>query len=399
MSFRYCQPCLDDVEDVERYVPGGYHPVEIGDKIGKDAKQFVVVHKLGFGGFSTVWLVRSCLDMRYFALKILCADAPNTNELRILEHLKSTGARHPNVVTLHDSFKVTGPNGEHHCFLFPVLGPNVRNWNLNKDIPGSLRHRVCQQAASGIAFLHEHGICHGDLTMSNIVFELPDIQTMSLAKLYQLFGPIETEELTLANGEFSPHGPEYVVQTPSLSGLDQALLLNIQIIDLGVAFFADQPPQSLGIPFQYFPPELCFGDRPSMSSDIWHLACVLYELHGKAFLFPGAFPIFEIVIGTIIGRLGSLPSVWKGRFKFEVYGYEEEGQEKVEKEPSWWFGVRNLEISINARLSEKATHLSPAQQGEFAQLLLDMLVYEPEKRLEAAGVVQRLNSTTFLDIN
>ncbi|KAJ8128487.1 hypothetical protein O1611_g5148 [Lasiodiplodia mahajangana] len=398
-EFRYRQPRLDDVEDVEKYRPGGYHPVDIGDEIGTGDKRFVVLHKLGFGGFSTVWLVRSCLDMRYFALKILCADVRDMNELRILEHLRSIGSGHPNIVALYDSFKVTGPNGEHHCFLFPVLGPNLRNWNINKDMSGALRHRVCQQVASGIAFLHEHGICHGDLTMSNIVFKLPDIQAMSPAKLCELLGPIETEELRLANGSFSPHSPKGVVQTPSLSGVDQSLLLNIQIIDFGVAFFTSQPPRSLGIPFQYFPPELCFGYRPSLGSDIWHLACVLYELHGKAFLFPGVFPIFEIVVGTIIGRLGRLPSLWKGRFKFDVYGYEEEGREQIEKEPSWWFEDRNLEASMNSRLSEKATHLSPAQHGEFAQLLLDMLVYEPEKRLAATDVVWRLNSTIFSNIN
>ncbi|TGJ79818.1 hypothetical protein E0Z10_g8936 [Xylaria hypoxylon] len=398
-EFYYRQPRIDHVENVEKYVPGGYYPVDIGDRIGTNDKRFVVLHKLGFGGFSTVWLVRSCRDMRYFALKILCADVTDTNELRILQHLKSVGPRHLNIVTLYDSFKVKSPNGEHHCFLFPALGPSLRNLDVAKDLSGPVRHRVCQQVASGMAFLHEQGICHGDLTMSNVVFELPDIRFMSPTKLYQLLGPIKAEKLILANGSFSLHGPKRVIQTPDLSSLDRSLLLNIQIVDFGEAFFANQPPPSLGIPIQYFPPELCFGLPPSVGSDIWHLACVLYEIHGRSYLFPAFFPIFEILIGTIVRILGPLPSYWKGRFKFDIYGYEEEGREKNEEEPSWWFEDRTLQKSMNARLSEQAPHLSTAQRGEFAQLLLDMLAYEPEKRLLAVDAVQRLNSATFLNIN
>lgn len=33
-------------EDVKKYVPGGYHPVDIGDEIA----QYTVLHKLGSGG-------------------------------------------------------------------------------------------------------------------------------------------------------------------------------------------------------------------------------------------------------------------------------------------------------------------------------------------------------------
>ena len=37
------------------YRPGGYHPVHLGDTF-KDGT-YEVVHKLGYGSFSTVWLV------------------------------------------------------------------------------------------------------------------------------------------------------------------------------------------------------------------------------------------------------------------------------------------------------------------------------------------------------
>jgi serine/threonine-protein kinase SRPK3 len=46
----------EDEEDLEDYRPGGYHPVSIGDEFNNS--RYVVVRKLGWGHFSTVWLAR-----------------------------------------------------------------------------------------------------------------------------------------------------------------------------------------------------------------------------------------------------------------------------------------------------------------------------------------------------
>lgn len=46
-------------EDISRYVPGGFHPVLIGDAFdnGKyDNGKYRVLSKLGYGVYSTVWL-------------------------------------------------------------------------------------------------------------------------------------------------------------------------------------------------------------------------------------------------------------------------------------------------------------------------------------------------------
>jgi len=50
----------EDEEDWEDYVKGGYHPVKIGDTFSDD--RYVVVRKLGWGHFSTVWLAK---DTKY----------------------------------------------------------------------------------------------------------------------------------------------------------------------------------------------------------------------------------------------------------------------------------------------------------------------------------------------
>lgn len=42
-------------ESLDRYTTGGYHPVRIGD-LFKDGA-YKVINKLGYGQYSTVWLV------------------------------------------------------------------------------------------------------------------------------------------------------------------------------------------------------------------------------------------------------------------------------------------------------------------------------------------------------
>jgi hypothetical protein len=43
-------------EPLSGYKPGGYHPVHLGDKF--HGNRFIVVHKLGWGSYSTIWLAR-----------------------------------------------------------------------------------------------------------------------------------------------------------------------------------------------------------------------------------------------------------------------------------------------------------------------------------------------------
>ena len=66
---------LFNEENILDYRPGGYHPVALGDAV-KDGR-YIIRHKLGYGGFSTVWVARdkeSALHPRRSALYRACAD-------------------------------------------------------------------------------------------------------------------------------------------------------------------------------------------------------------------------------------------------------------------------------------------------------------------------------------
>lgn len=65
------------IESLDDYGPGGFYPVHLGDTLGplSNPSRFRVLHKLGRGGYGTVWLYRDTKDSKPKALKILSTNA------------------------------------------------------------------------------------------------------------------------------------------------------------------------------------------------------------------------------------------------------------------------------------------------------------------------------------
>ena len=63
---------LDNIEYLEDCRPGGFLPVSIGDVLAQG--RYRVVHKLGFGGGSTIWLGRNQAG-ELVTMKVIGAEA------------------------------------------------------------------------------------------------------------------------------------------------------------------------------------------------------------------------------------------------------------------------------------------------------------------------------------
>lgn len=51
--------CSVNAEPLLRYAFGGYHPIHIGELL--HSGRYGIIHKLGWGGYSTVWAARDLL--------------------------------------------------------------------------------------------------------------------------------------------------------------------------------------------------------------------------------------------------------------------------------------------------------------------------------------------------
>ncbi|KAF2724703.1 hypothetical protein K431DRAFT_261796 [Polychaeton citri CBS 116435] len=60
--------CDVEAEPLHRYRLGGYHPIHTGDV--SDSGRYRILHKLGWGGYSTVWAARDERASENMAIKI-----------------------------------------------------------------------------------------------------------------------------------------------------------------------------------------------------------------------------------------------------------------------------------------------------------------------------------------
>lgn len=156
-----------ETEDPERYKPGGLHPVHIGDRFKENRYQ--IVHKLGFGSFSTNWLAKDLQQQKYVSLKIARADPSlDSNELRVLRYLADDRShiKHPGrqfVMILTDDFWICGPNGKHQCFVTRIAGRRLTRQE-NVDVSNLESSRIfSRQLIEGLAYLNSCNVAHGGL--------------------------------------------------------------------------------------------------------------------------------------------------------------------------------------------------------------------------------------------
>ncbi|OTA95225.1 hypothetical protein M434DRAFT_69758, partial [Hypoxylon sp. CO27-5] len=268
------------LEEIELYVLGGYHPVHIGDVL--DGK-YEVAHKLGSGGFATVWLCLDTVLHRWKAVKILAAEHSSEScpEIKFKEILGDSKF----VATPERHFWIDGPNGRHLALVLPVLGPSIsKTRDLVSDIAGI--RKICYQLAESLHYLHSKNICHADFRPSNILHRMHSIDSLTKEQLWELLGsPTSMEHreriTTIKRDDPRPNAPLYVVRSADMRRLHDWIITDeISIIDFGIAFEATkQPEKNTSIPIPFAAPELLFGGRQSTSTDIWSLACSILRLH------------------------------------------------------------------------------------------------------------------------
>ena len=157
---------IDGVESLEKYKPGGYHPIMIGDILHS---RYRIVDKLGFGGYSTVWLARdTCLE-RYVAVKVGVADSSlrETNILRALSApLPSASPAYPGHSSIPlplDEFKLNGPNGTHLCYTMTPARCNLREVSFSRLFPLEVARALSGGLTLAIAYMHSRDYAHGGL--------------------------------------------------------------------------------------------------------------------------------------------------------------------------------------------------------------------------------------------
>ncbi|KAJ8084352.1 hypothetical protein PM082_003121 [Marasmius tenuissimus] len=192
------EPPSKDEESPADYNAGGYLQVKVGDTFKNG--RYRVIRKLGWGHFSTVWLVKDGHSNYHSALKIVKSAGRYAetarDEIKLLSRVASFSPSHPgrqHIVSFLDSFSHQGPEAQHICIVFEPLGENLLaliERNRKKGVPRSLVKLIAKQILLGLQYLHDEcDLVHTDIKPENILISIPDIEAHIYNELLQSPSP------------------------------------------------------------------------------------------------------------------------------------------------------------------------------------------------------------------
>jgi Tol biopolymer transport system component/tRNA A-37 threonylcarbamoyl transferase component Bud32 len=219
------------------------------------ADRYTIERELGQGGMATVYLAMDLKYHRQVAIKVLTPSlAAALGPERFLREIETTAnLRHPHIVPLYDS-------GDADGLLFYVMpfveGESLRErLNRQKQLPIEDALQFAREVADALSYAHGRQIVHRDIKPENIMLESGHAVVMD-------FGIARAIDVAA--------GP--------------------RLTETGLA---------LGTP-AYMSPEQAAGEtRLDARSDIYALACVLYEMLAGQPPFTG--PTVESVVRQHIG--------------------------------------------------------------------------------------------------
>ncbi|OOF99309.1 hypothetical protein ASPCADRAFT_512029 [Aspergillus carbonarius ITEM 5010] len=389
---------IEDVEKLERYREGGYHPITLGDRFHG---RYRVVHKLGHGSYSTIWLARDQSLGQLVAIKVCTADSdPYESEvLSILSSSRQMSRDIPGkamIPLILDSFKIQGPNGTHACY---VTSPAWMSLSDAKD--GSyirlfrleVARALVAQLVIAVGYIHAQGLAHGDIHFGNILVQLPSaFGHLSDEQLYKIYGEPASETITrFDGGTIPPCVPPRAILPVWLGKASEDLILpevKLLLSDFGEAFFPAKLNKFESLtPPVYRAPESRFGGQPlSFPSDIWSLACSIWDIIAQNPLFEGFLAAEDDMICEHVDALGILPPEWWQQWAARHKKFTEDGKSINRK--SYRSLENRFEDSIqHPRQAEGMPPLDPAERDALISMLRSMLSFRPESRPSAKKVL------------
>ncbi|KAL6709556.1 hypothetical protein ACN47E_001491 [Coniothyrium glycines] len=404
---------INRVEHLDMYEPGGYKPVMLNDLLHN---RYRIVDKLGFGGYSTIWLAHDEKMKRYLAVKIGIAGSSSLRrEAEILQALHGTGSSSQGshsdnacdlLPKIHDTFDLCGPNGTHSCYTSTPAQGNLKEASSSRLFPVRIARALAAKLALAVAFVHSRGFVHGDLHLHNTLVKLSStFDEMSIAEFRKKYGEPDTVPITRVDGKpLTPNAPAQAVLPLYLGKKAQEFTLDdahaLILSDFGEAF-SPATEQRLGrecnTPLAKRAPEALFepDELVSYPSDIWSLGTAIWQILGMKFIFSESETRDEIVAQQIdVLGAQNFPQSWRKQWE---EGPREDGVELTHSIPRKPTGEREewppLEDAFEAfvqkyRRKRTATGVFGEEETQaILDLMRSMLRFRPEERMTIEQVL------------
>ncbi|KAG6126960.1 hypothetical protein E4U12_006172 [Claviceps purpurea] len=402
----------EDLEALE--IRGGikadYCPIDIDDRLNE---RYRILHLLGHGVWSKVWLAIDEETRKYVAIKVGIAQSDGSEGdilTEISQSLASSNVSNDKklmIPTVLDRFEVRGPKGTHPC-THPCLVTLPARCTLEdalykerrRLLPLDLARSLAAQLAIAVSIVHEKGYAHGDLHLNNFLLQLPSsLDDLSVEKLYETYGEpkkrlLEYPEDMTASKIRDLSLPKYLVTSVCLSVPGREINLaeaKLTLSDFGAAFRPADKSRFISYgDLALRPPEALFEpEKPlDFASDIWSLGFLIFRLLAVRSL------IDEVRGCALPGQVtaqhfelsGHMPTAWWRRWEERPEWYTEDG-EPVEDEP-WSWERRFEEWVQKPRQTREMEKLAEDELAAVLKLLRSMLAWKPSERPNISKVLE-----------
>ncbi|KAN0125243.1 kinase-like protein, partial [Russula decolorans] len=378
----------------------GFYSARLGETF--DDGRFVITRKLGWGGFSSVWLARDrkYVDNRHVALKILSSyasreiEAGRLRERDILRRVTTAAPRHhgfQHVVHLLHEFTFESFAGEHICFVIDVLSysvPSLQAQLSDKRLPLKFILRLTKHILKGLEYLHDEcEIVHSgiltsllDLKPSNLLLVPSDIDAIVMHEIAENPSLLYEFPKTVPPNELPFHP---VVSTPLLFDLNpsQATRLHWLIADLGHAHLQREHLSDIVQPYALRAPEVILGLKWGPAVDIWSLGCMMYEFATGHWAFtPEATNGLPRDV-VHLAQMTQLTGQDHDQAVLEQYAVRNKQHDLKGRRAM----VENVGLeSIGSKLNESTVyHNGAGEVAAFVRIIRSFLTFDPDKRPRA----------------
>ncbi|PKY03731.1 kinase-like protein [Aspergillus campestris IBT 28561] len=250
-----------------------------------------------------------------------------------------------------------------------------------------------------VRYMHERGFVHGDLHRGNILLRLQsqfNFDKLSTKEPYELYGEPDLEPVNRYDGQPPPAGvPKHGVVPIWLGASSEKVTLleaSIVLTDFGETFCqAREKRFGSRTPLPIRPPESRFEPTQSLtfSSDIWTLACTIWDIVAQRSLFEGFLTDEDEMTCQQIAALGPLPREWWGRWEGRRNHFNDSGE--LNTRATSQYGSLEVAFELFVREARVREGMSPFGSGErdaFFEMMRSMLAFRPEERLSAQQVLE-----------
>ncbi|CAG7934789.1 unnamed protein product [Penicillium salamii] len=350
------------------YIAEDSYSVNIGQVF---QSRYKVIGKLGFGGYSTVWLCKDLTQRKYLTLKVFRrGSAEGKREMANYDRINTVKSSHRGaalVPTALDTFQIEDTKGSYQVIVYQPLGMrlyDLRHRFIGERLPEEAVKLVLVPLLLALDYLHtETGIIHTDIQESNIMLGIEDESLLAEFEEGEKSNPsarkVDGNRVIYASREFK-----------TTNNFGRPVLCDFGQARSGAArYYGDIQP------YIYRAPEVLLRTTWDEKVDIWNIAVLTWNIFQREPLFYAKDSNNKNSsvhhIAEMIAVLGPPPRDMLQSNDYATKFFDSEGN---------WRGVAPI---LSTTLEQREEFLQGEQQQLFLNFMRRMLQWQPEKRSSA----------------